>query len=171
MSDPRDDLAALIHAQALIHDGFFSDPGFIPLEAWPTIADAIIAAGWVRCSPRQRASGFSNNNGPWGDALRRLRQGVDPMTTRDELADLVREQITHDTSDRWTMNLVDAILARWRLVPVEEDEPEPTGPRRHGYHGFNGQEPCQRCMDDQHRAADELTRHDQTAGHYDGTDQ
>ena len=61
------------------------------------------------------------------------------MTDRDELADLIREQITHDTSNRWTMNLVDAILARWRLVPVEE----------------------------QHRAADELTQHDQAAGHYD----
>jgi hypothetical protein len=96
------------------------------------------------------------------------------VTTREELADLIREQITHDTSNRWTMNLVDAILARWRLVPVEEAKRIDRKLRER-----------QKLMDDtrdyrmaikprkakldiaaQYRAADELTHHDQTAGHY-----
>jgi hypothetical protein len=46
MSDPRDDLAALIRRQVLKHDGFYCDPGFVPVEAWPLIAEAILAAGY-----------------------------------------------------------------------------------------------------------------------------
>jgi hypothetical protein len=120
------------------------------------------------------------------------------MTDRDELADLIREQITHDTSNRWTMNLVDAILARWRLVPVDSApyvEPDASTIDCPACGRHAGQ-PCFEVIDigngvdlgpydlnpgqyhharqnaanlkaTQHRAADELTRHDQAAGIYD----
>lgn len=58
MSDPRDDLAALIwEAMPDPGDGIDESTGHV-------IADAIIAAGWVRCL-HKNSSGFSNNNGPW----------------------------------------------------------------------------------------------------------
>jgi hypothetical protein len=39
----RDELAALIRTEVLAHDGFYDDPGFIDADAWPAIADAILA--------------------------------------------------------------------------------------------------------------------------------
>lgn len=70
------------------------------------------------------------------------------MTTRDELADLIQDHVPGYYPDH--LAAADAILARWRLVPVEE-----------GWQ-VNITE-CQAC---QHSAADELTQHDQAAGHY-----
>ncbi len=95
------------------------------------------------------------------------------MTTRDELADIISRAISQDCpSERDMLDAADAILARWRLVPVEEGScPECA----RGYH-IHHSDVYRRCMiepcactwpTEQHRAADELTQHDQAAGHYD----
>lgn len=97
---------------------------------------------------------------------------------RDDLAALIVRE-----SSLWNgYELADAILSRWRLVPVEEEiacngvhphetytlmpgVPHPpmctrTGQRTNrNTHAITGA--------DQHRAADELTQHDQAAGIYD----
>jgi len=106
------------------------------------------------------------------------------VTTRDELADLIyrtlNPEIQQDegwASIGWlptvdgTGNVVshiaaDAILARWRLVPVEEAKKIDRKLKER-----------QKLLDDtrsyrmamQHRAAGELTQHDQDAGIYGDT--
>ena len=86
------------------------------------------------------------------------------MTTRDELADLILDTVDVDVA--WgspTVNVapaVDAILARWRLVPVAPTTLDQERDKwASAYFGVD--------IAAQRRAADELTQHDQTAGHYD----
>jgi hypothetical protein len=101
---------------------------------------------------------------------------MDPnMTDRDELANEIigiQERILspiYVSTRSVALDIADAVLSRWRLVPVDNDVrfyPDPDeAPLQHVYHGANGQNPCARC-EEQHRAAGELTRHDQDAGHY-----
>jgi DNA-binding NtrC family response regulator len=76
---------------------------------------------------------------------------------RDDLAALLMVAIGGTYTAKATVPVVvDAILARWRLVPVEE-------PCR----CIAGNEHYKSDHAAQHRAADELSQHDQAAGIYD----
>jgi hypothetical protein len=100
------------------------------------------------------------------------------MTDRDELAALETVLTAHqrhrggclcgwgELGRSHPMHQAEQILARWRLVPVEEA-------RASGGHIFTMRhaDGCTCGYDRnaaQHRAADELTQHDQNAGIYDG---
>ena len=114
------------------------------------------------------------------------------MTTRDELADLIWFTINEYQVDCALDQLINphecelaaqAILSRWRLVPVEEDLR--TERIKLHYEGFSDRQIAERQgmstrtiaawrrksglqYNDgkQHRAADELTQHDQAVGVY-----
>jgi hypothetical protein len=68
------------------------------------------------------------------------------VTDKNDLAEFIRSQ---PTTVAW--ELATAILARWRLVPVEP------------VNEWRVNTECTTC---QHRAASELTHHDTDAGHY-----
>jgi hypothetical protein len=106
------------------------------------------------------------------------------MTDRDELEALIDaamddfDEFYGPGTLRTGERILTEILARWRLVPVEPTGPcgavNPdtgdvcaltTGHARHHLSAEQRDETRQRR--DQHRAAGELTRHDQTAGIYD----
>jgi hypothetical protein len=105
---------------------------------------------------------------------------------RDELAALIFAGLDEYGTDMTA--IAESILARWRLVPVEEDYQvawltfrNPDGSMRYttvaSGHGdgdwiVNGEvatgyaEVQEIPVGQQHRAADEPTHHDQDAGHY-----
>jgi hypothetical protein len=110
---------------------------------------------------------------------------------RDDLAALILATMRAERFPAWTakwgsldsqpidgdVNLLavaDAILARWRLVPVEEDD-APHGRCACGRPHDPPMTPDEMTITwdsesfhaEQHRAADELTQHDRDAGHYD----
>jgi hypothetical protein len=86
---------------------------------------------------------------------------------RDDLAALIDRVFDEFEPAAVRDEIADAILARWRLVPVGDICPNPAYLPSHGPGTYPRD--CQTCHDRiaaQHRAADELTHHDQTAGHY-----
>ena len=109
----------------------------------------------------------------------RRHRKLDTLTTRDELAEIVNGRPLPKDGLR-TVGAIyergaayeraDRILSRWRLVPVEEqDEPDYDSIQQVWIRGYNrGARDAEVIAAAQHRAADELTRHDQDAGIYDG---
>lgn len=104
------------------------------------------------------------------------------MTNRDDLAALISSNVYKYRENTWSLNddgsdlpgtIADALLARWRLVPVVPswDDAPPNGYTRGG--GLKlPLVPCDTCTAEctcaaQHRAASELTQHDIDAGIYD----
>jgi hypothetical protein len=79
------------------------------------------------------------------------------VTDRDELADLIYKPPADQRSigaahyRQRALECADAILARWRLVPVEDLCPDCAGREQRPHRRSYGP--------DQHRAADEPTRH------------
>jgi hypothetical protein len=98
---------------------------------------------------------------------------------RDDLTALIyhvfgpQQDYDAPSNDDLALDAADAILARWRLVPVEETRhtrvmvwvrnQEPTNI----CNACGADWPCETAAEEQNRAADELTHHDQAAGHYD----
>jgi hypothetical protein len=72
------------------------------------------------------------------------------MSDRDELVTVIE-----GWANNWAGEIADAILARWRLVPVD----------RPVFDRWGGIVP----VEEQHRAADEPTQHDQEAWYYGDT--
>jgi hypothetical protein len=96
------------------------------------------------------------------------------MTARDELADVLMRADPHYPAvmaRHLYEHMADAILARWRLVPVEVDaEIRGSFARMNDARAQLDQQhdAAMATLRDQHRAADEHTHQDQTAGIYDG---
>lgn len=91
------------------------------------------------------------------------------MTARDELIEELSNLPQYREIDAQDIReAADAILARWRLVPVEEqDEPDYNSTQQVWIRGYNrGARDAEAIAEAQHRAASELTRHDTDAGHY-----
>lgn len=97
------------------------------------------------------------------------------MIDRDELADvLMRADPLYPAVMARTLyeNMADAILSRWRLVPVEETRhtrvmvwvrnQEPTNI----CNACGADWPCETAAEEQHRAADELTPAGRIRGYY-----
>jgi hypothetical protein len=83
------------------------------------------------------------------------------MTTRDELASFIVGYLTPNHDPDQADAVAAGILARWRLVPVEE-----AASAGEMYAAAWAARLAQQYAA-QHRAADEPTRTDQAAGHYD----
>jgi hypothetical protein len=94
------------------------------------------------------------------------------MTTRDELAGLMLGMYRIEPPTR-ALEMADDVLSRWRLVPVEEQRTHTRvmvwvrNQKPANICNVCGADwPCETASEEQHRAADELTQHDQAAGHY-----